>query len=86
MDTATNGAPQNASDTGQTHRYMWVITVQWPTGGGFGNATFASTVDVPPGASRMDVYMEIFELAKRETRVDKLMVLFFALEPDRLAA
>ncbi|WP_431897288.1 hypothetical protein [Nonomuraea sp. bgisy101] len=85
MSTAITNTQQDSTDTSMA-RYMWVITVQWPTGGGFGNATFSSTVDVPPGASRMDVYMQIFELAKRETRVDKLMVLFFALEPDRLAA
>ncbi|GAA3180687.1 hypothetical protein [Nonomuraea roseoviolacea] len=84
MDTATSGVRQTAGDIAKT-RYMWVITVQWPTGGGFGNATFSNTVDIPAGASRMDIYMQIFELAKRETRATSLNVLYFALEPDRLS-
>lgn len=83
IDTATTGARQNASNTDRT-RYMWVITVQWPTGGGFGNATLANTVDLPAGASRMDIYTQIRELAERETRSNSLNVLFFSLEPDRL--
>lgn len=84
MTTATTtGAPKTTSDTELT-RFMWVITVQWPTGGGFGNATFASTVDVPAGASRMDVYMQICELAEHKTGATSLNVLFFSLELDRL--
>ncbi len=84
MSTATTGVRQNASTTDQMNRYMWVITVQWPRGGGFGNATFSNTVDVPTGASRLDIYTQVCELAKRETRTNNLNVLFFSLEPDRL--
>lgn len=85
METATTTPDQNAAATA-TRKYMWLITVQWPMNGrGFGNATFANTVDLPAGMSRMDAYSQIFELAKRETHSDSLNVLFFALEPDQLA-
>ncbi|MFF4198276.1 hypothetical protein [Nonomuraea sp. NPDC001831] len=79
MDTVKTPTTTNDQDT-----YMWMVTVQWPTGSGFSNATFASTVDLPAGASRMDVYMQVCELAKSKTRAANLNVLFFSLEPDRL--
>lgn len=84
MTTTTDGTRQNAKTTDQMHRYMWVITVQWPAGRGFGNATFSSTVDVPAGASRLDIYLQVVEIAKRETGATSLNVMFFTLEPDRL--
>ncbi|GAA3472868.1 hypothetical protein [Nonomuraea roseola] len=83
MDTATIGT-QSASTTNQMTRYMWVIAVQWPTGGGFGSASLASTVDIPAGASRLDIYLQVVELAKRETGAKTPNVVFFSLEPDRL--
>lgn len=83
METATTNAAQSTTNT-TLNRYVWVITVQWPVSNGHGSATFSNTVDIPSGASRMDVYMQIFELAKRETRAASLNVMFFALEPDRL--
>lgn len=83
MTTATTGTP--SADTTARTRYMWLITVQWPTGhGGFGNATLSSTVDVPPGMSRLDLYMQIFEIAKQRTGANSLNVIFFSLEPDQL--
>ncbi|WP_165959832.1 hypothetical protein [Nonomuraea longispora] len=83
MNTATTDERQSASTTNPT-RYMWLITVQWPQGGGFGSATFSSTADIPAGASRMDVYMQICEIAKEKTGAHSLNVMFFALEPDQL--
>lgn len=83
MSTATTDAPQSSPDTGMV-RYMWVITVQWPARTGFGNATFASTTDIPADASRLDIYTQIVEMAERATHADRPNVLFFSLEPDRL--
>ncbi|TDE26427.1 hypothetical protein E1295_44345 [Nonomuraea mesophila] len=84
--TTTSGQRPNGNSTA-SRKYMWLITVQWPVGnGGFGNATLCNTVDIPAGTSRLDVYSQIFELAKRETRADTLNVLFFSLEPDQLAS
>ncbi|MFI6388686.1 hypothetical protein [Nonomuraea sp. NPDC050540] len=84
MDTVTKGTTQNTSDTGQARRYMWLITVQWPTGSGFAQATLRSTVLIPAGASRLDIFTQVCELAQREIGVDTPTVLFFSLEPDRL--
>ncbi|MEU6779321.1 hypothetical protein ABZ912_08950 [Nonomuraea angiospora] len=82
--TTTTG--QNTPVAGTTFRkYMWLITVQWPVGGGgFGNATFSNTADIAVGASRMEVCSQILDLAKRETGSNSLNVLFFALEPDQI--
>ncbi|MFI9558638.1 hypothetical protein [Nonomuraea endophytica] len=84
MDTVTKGAAQNASGSGQARRYMWVITVQWSTGHGFSQATFRNTVLIPAGASRLDIFTQVCELAQREIGVGSPTVLFFSLEPDRL--
>lgn len=84
MDTATQSTTQNATGTGQARRYMWVITVQWSTGRGFSQATFRNTVLVPTGASRLDIFTQVCELAQRQIGVDSPTVLFFSLEPDRL--
>lgn len=86
MDTATSGAPETAPHTGQARRYMWLITVQWPTGRGSGVATFSNTVLIPTGRSRLDILNQIRQLAMRGTGVDSLTILFFSLEPDRLTA
>ncbi|MFI6818712.1 hypothetical protein ACIBG7_40380 [Nonomuraea sp. NPDC050328] len=83
MSTATTEAHQTAGATERV-RYTWIISVQWPTNGGFGSATLANTVDLPAGASRMECYMQVYELAKSQTGRDSLNVLFFSLEPDRL--
>lgn len=86
MEHVTTENGQMPSNTA-SRKYMWMITVQWPMRhGGFGNATLANTVDLPAGASRLEVYSEVLELAKRQTRADSLNVLFFSLEPDQLAA
>jgi hypothetical protein len=64
----------------QTTAYHWIITVQTPNGL---FATLDDTIDVPFGARRQEIYRAVLKHAQGMVG-DRLNVLYFALEPDRL--
>ncbi|MER6361338.1 hypothetical protein [Kitasatospora sp. NPDC001527] len=67
--------------------YTWLITLQFPIGGGFGAITETGHYPVHPDKpiSRMAAYQEIRVLMTRTYPATATgNVLFFSLEPDRL--
>ena len=59
--------------------FHWVMTVQAQS-----TATLSNTCQVPPGTSRGHVYSTLRAHAAHELGTSDFVVLFFALEPDRL--
>ncbi|TMR96605.1 hypothetical protein [Nonomuraea basaltis] len=81
---ADNGGP--AAMNGTMITYMWVLTLQWPIGGGprFASTTMYGTWNAPMGASRVQIYQTIVQDALKRIGRDSADTLFFCLEPDQL--
>lgn len=69
-------------------RYHCVITGQRPhPGGGSHLGTMARPVDIPPGTTRSEAFMQAAEAlhAAQGWPAGSASIIFFALEPDTLA-
>ncbi|MGW1739972.1 hypothetical protein ACWCPQ_14300 [Nocardia sp. NPDC001965] len=67
-------------------QYHWIMTVEWPVGGGRGVKTNHGTTTSGPSESRGDVYQRLFALVRDQQPVPLVEpnVLFFSLELNRL--
>lgn len=65
--------------------YHWILTLQFREHGGYGLRTMDGTIQVREGNTRTAVYANLVAAAYQKTGAPG-NVLFFSLEPDRLAA
>ncbi|MEV4581846.1 hypothetical protein AB0K16_52295 [Nonomuraea jabiensis] len=82
VKTAATG--QSANSNIGRHTYMWILTLQWPTGGGFATSTSYGTAPIPVGTSRKEAYEAIRAEAYRHAGREGATTLFFSLEPDQM--
>ncbi|MFF3321048.1 hypothetical protein [Streptomyces sp. NPDC002889] len=75
----TGTTTENTSAAPALVTFHWVMTVQAQT-----TTTLSNTAQVPSGTSRSHVYSTLRAHAARELGSSDFVVLFFALEPDRL--
>jgi hypothetical protein len=65
--------------------HHFLITLQRPTGSGFGTADWSGTWTPPPGTTRADGYARIrADIAAAHPEFAQANVVFFTLEPNRL--
>jgi hypothetical protein len=86
MDSVKSVTASNGQGSGSVNAttYMWILTLQWPTHGGFATSTSYGTYPVPAGTSRKEVYEVIRAEAYRHAGRDGATTLFFTLEPDQM--
>lgn len=74
------------SKTTASIRYFWLLTLQWPIPGGFGTASFHSTLDTAGPVHRSEILPTLKQLAHDKGVPANATVTYLSIEPDLIAA
>ncbi|MEV0589726.1 hypothetical protein [Nonomuraea sp. NPDC050310] len=78
--------PPSTDISKTTTEYAWVMTLQWPSGAGFGTSTTFGKYDAIPGTSRLEAYKSIYSLCCAQAGIahGRGTVMFWSMETELL--